>query len=66
MRYYKTYKFKNREYDDLSLISKVAYGVYVDMIENCINTKKDEKGKWYIYDARKYLMNELEISANQN
>ena len=61
---YKLYKFKNREYDDLSLISKVAYGVYVDMIENCINTKKDEKGKWYIYDARKYLMNELEISAN--
>ena len=36
MRYYKLYKalFENREYYELSLISKVAYGVYVDMIEN--------------------------------
>ncbi len=66
MRYYKLYKalFENREYYELSLISKVAYGVYVDMIENRYNAKKDENGKWYIYDARKCLMNELEISAN--
>lgn len=66
MRYYKLYKelFENREYFELSLISKVAYGVYVDMIENRKNTKKDEKGEWYIYDARKCLMNELQISVN--
>lgn len=66
MRYYKLYKalFENREYYGLSLISKVAYGVYVDMIEHRRNTKKDEDGKWYIYDARKCLMDELEISAN--
>ncbi len=66
MRYYKLYKslFENKEYYELSLISKVAYGVYVDMIENGINAKKDEKGKWYICDARKCLMDELQISAN--
>lgn len=66
MRYYKLYKglFENKEYFELSLISKVAYGVYVDMIENRENAKKDEKGEWYIYDARKCLMNELQISVN--
>ena len=66
MRYYKLYKalFENREYYKLSLISKVAYGVYVDMIENRYNAKKDENGKWYIDDARKCLTDELEISAN--
>lgn len=66
MRYYKLYKalFENREYYELSLISKVAYGVYVYMIENRYNAKKDEDGKWYIYNARKCLMDELEISAN--
>lgn len=66
MRYYKLYKilFEDIDYRDVSLISKVAYGVYVDLLENSCDIEIDENGRKYIKDARKILIDELGISIN--
>ena len=65
MQYYKLYKIllENEDYEDVSLLAKVAYGIYVDMLENGYDVKTDNEGKKYINDARKNLMTELDLSA---
>ena len=63
---YKIYNFlfDGNYLKDVSLNAKVAYGIYVDMLKENINVKQDERGYKYIENARKYIMNELEICAN--
>ena len=65
MQYYKLYKIllENEDYEDVSLLAKVTYGIYVDMLENGYDVKIDSEGKKYINDARKKLMMELDLSA---
>lgn len=47
MQYYKLYKIllENKDYEDVSLLAKVAYGIYVDSLENGCDVKVDSKGK---------------------
>ena len=63
---YKVYNFLfDEEYlKGVSLNAKVAYGIYVSMLNKNINVKKDESGYKYIENARKYIMDELNICAN--
>lgn len=65
MQYYKLYKIllEDEYYEDVSLLAKVAYGIYVDMLENGYNVKIDSEGKKYINDARKKLSEELNLSV---
>lgn len=65
MQYYKLYKIllENEAYEDVSLLAKVAYGIYVEMLENGYDVKIDKEGKKYINDARRNLMMELDLSA---
>ena len=65
MQYYKLYKIllENEDYEEVSLLAKVAYGIYVDMLENGYDVKKDKEGKLYINDARRNLMQELDLSS---
>ena len=58
------YLFDEEYLTEVSLNAKVAYGIYVDMLNGNINVKQDERGYKYIENARKYIMNELEICAN--
>lgn len=64
MQYYKLYKIllENKDYENVSLLAKVAYGIYVDSLENGYDVKVDSKGKKYINDARKRLNMELGLS----
>lgn len=64
MQYYKLYKIllENKDYEDVSLLAKVAYGTYVDSLENGCDVKVDSKGKKYINDARKKVNMELDLS----
>ncbi len=47
MQYYKLYKIllENEDYEDVSLLAKVAYGLYVDSLENGYDVKVDSEGK---------------------
>lgn len=58
------YLFDGEYLTGVRLNAKVAYGIYVDMLKENINVKQDERGYKYIENARKYIMNELEICAN--
>lgn len=64
MQYYKLYKIllENEDYENVSLLAKVAYGIYVDSLDNGYDVKVDSKGKKYINDARKRLNMELGLS----
>lgn len=64
MKYYKLYKIllENKDYENVSLLAKVAYGIYVDSLENGYDVKVNSKGKKYINDARKRLNMELDLS----
>ena len=65
-RFFKLYKFlfEDDKYKNIGLNSKVAYCVYRDLIQQNKNIKKDKKGKVYIENPRKYLMNTLNVSIN--
>lgn len=65
-RFFKLYKFlfEDDKYKNIGLNSKVAYCVYRDLIQQNKNIKKDKKGKVYIKNPRKYLMNTLNVSIN--
>lgn len=65
-RFFKLYKFlfEDDKYKNIGLNSKVAYCVYRDLIQQSKNIKKDKKGKVYIENPRKYLMNTLNVSIN--
>lgn len=58
------YLFDGEYLTGVTLNAKVAYGIYVDMLNRNINVKQDEIGYKYIENARRYIMNELEICAN--
>ena len=53
---------EREEYENISLVAKIAYGIYVSMLEDYENVKKDENGVRYITDGRKTLEEILKIS----
>ena len=65
MTYYKLFKvlFEKEEYEDVSYLAKIAYGIYVSMLEESAVTNFDENGDAYIDDGRAVLKDVLNIST---
>lgn len=65
MTYYKLFKvlFEKDEYKDMSYLAKIAYGIYVSMLEESAVPNIDENGDVYIDDGRAVLKDVLNIST---
>lgn len=65
MIYYKLFKvlFEREEYEDVSYLAKIAYGIYVSMLEERIFTGVDENGVVYIDNGRLVLNDVLNLST---
>ena len=65
MTYYKLFKvlFEKDEYESVSYLAKIAYGIYVSMLEESEVPNIDENGNAYIDDGRVVLKDVLNIST---
>ena len=65
MIYYKLFKvlFEKEEYEDVSYLAKIAYGIYVSMLEESAVPNIDENGDAYVDDGRSVLKDALNIST---
>lgn len=65
MTYYKLFKvlFEKEEYKDMSYLAKIAYGIYVSMLEESAVPNIDENGDAYIDGGRTVLKDVLNIST---
>lgn len=65
MTYYKLFKvlFEKDEYESVSYLVKIAYGIFVSMLEESAVQNIDENGNAYIDDGRAVLKDVLNIST---